>query len=221
VFRPIPADRQAAAVRFLVENGFSTPQDLLLPSILNRIQSTGTLDLVLSGQRRLLSVLLDNGRLGRLQDMEAQQGPQSYTILRLVWDIQNGIWSDLTQTHPAIDLYRRNLQRAYLDIVKGKLSGPSVGDYRAIATDALRQLAHRIDPAIPRTSDPMTRLHLEDCRKAIERILEPKSEPAPSPVLFMFGAASGSPLSLLTQESEGESFQDADPGLAGFLCPRP
>ena len=38
VYRPVPKEKQAQAVRFLVDNAFSTPRSLMAPDILNRIE---------------------------------------------------------------------------------------------------------------------------------------------------------------------------------------
>ena len=46
-------------------------------------------------------------------------------------------------------------------------------DLRAVARSALTDLLGRIDAAYSRTQDPITRVHLQDCRREIEAALNP------------------------------------------------
>src|SRR5439155_12401074 len=88
VFQPVPKERQAQAVAFLVREGFRTPTELLLPEILNRIESSGATDRVLGGQQLLLLILLSESRVKRLLDQEALGGEKAYTVRQLVSDLQ-------------------------------------------------------------------------------------------------------------------------------------
>jgi len=176
VFQPVPAAKQAEAVRFLVSNAFQAPKSLLLPEILARIEPDGVADRVIASQRAMLGTLLGEARIKRLIDWELLSPGKAYTVSQLVDEVQTGVWSELGQPQPVIDIYRRNLQRAYLDMMKSRLVGDfaTETDLRPIAIGSLRQLARTIDKALPRTRDQVTALHLADCRKQIERILEPK-----------------------------------------------
>jgi hypothetical protein len=177
VFKPVPGPKQRQAVKFLVDNALTTPRDLLIPAILSRIQATGVADQVLASQRAIVNNLLSEPRAKRMEEIAANTPVGAYTVAEMVQDVQNGVWSELSQPKPAIDLYRRNLQRAYLDNYKQMLAGdsPTSTDLRPLGRGALRRLAVAIDKAIPRSADSLTALHLEDCRKNIERILNPKS----------------------------------------------
>ncbi len=176
VYAPVPAARQAAAVKFLIDNAFTTPKSLILPDILYRVQPSGVQAQVLASQRGLLASLMAPDRIARLQDA-ASVSPNAYTVARLVHDVQNGVWSELTTTAPVIDPYRRNLQRAYLEAVQARLqaedqsSTPS--DLRGVATGNLRELRATIGRALLKTTDESTRMHLMDARTTIDRILTP------------------------------------------------
>jgi hypothetical protein len=63
--------RQADAVRFLNEKVFSTPDYLIKPEIARRIEASGMLTRINGAQNRVLSTLLDDGRLNRLLENEA------------------------------------------------------------------------------------------------------------------------------------------------------
>jgi hypothetical protein len=176
-FRYVPREQQAKAVRFLVENAFSTPHEMLAPDVLFRIGPSGVADRIVANQRVLLARLLEDARIKRLADAQALSPLQAYTISQLVNDLQSGIWSELNLPHPVMDLYRRNLQRAYLDTFKPVLVGETTTEteLRPVARGALRDLAHSINLALPKVTDHETLLHLQDCRTQIDRILNPKS----------------------------------------------
>lgn len=177
VFRPVPAARQAAAIRFLAEHAFAAPYEILRPEVLYRIEPAGVQDLVLQGQNAILQSLFNDAKIRRMLDAQALDPRNAYPVQRLVADVQNAIWSELTQPRPAIGLYRRNLQRAYLELMRTRLTGDGAtqSDLRPLARGALYTLARKIDAALRRTQDAQTALHLQDCRKVIERILNPRT----------------------------------------------
>ncbi|HEV2474777.1 MAG TPA: zinc-dependent metalloprotease, partial [Chthonomonadales bacterium] len=144
---------------------------------LYRIQPDGAQDMVLNSQRAILLGLLNDARINRMLDNEALNPGSAYSVQELVATIQHGIWSELMAPRPTIDLYRRNLQRAYLDLFKTLLTGDGAAksDLRPIARGALQRLQVAINQAIPRTTDPVSQLHLRDCSFVIDRILNPRT----------------------------------------------
>jgi len=83
-----------------------------------------------------------------------------------------------------IDAFRRNLQRAYLDLLNDKLNGrtPVTDDQRPFIRGELKALNADLARAVVRTTDRAVRLHLEDARDMISKILDPKfTVPAASP----------------------------------------
>lgn len=176
VFTPVPAAKQAAAVRFLVDNAFTTPTSLLMPDLLYRIQGSGAQAQVLQSQVRVLGALMSPAQVARLQDAAAIS-PNGYTLGRLVHDVQSGVWSELTTPAPRIDPYRRGLQRAYLEFVQSRLQAEDASaapsDLRGVATGNLRELRATITRALAKTTDEDTRMHLMDARTTIDRILTP------------------------------------------------
>lgn len=176
IYRPVPKERQASAVQFLIENAFSTPRALMVPDILNRIEFGGVASRVLNSQTLILNGLLAESRMQRLVDREAVPTVPAYTVSDLVADVQHGIWSELAGTSPKVDICRRNLQRAYLNTMRTKLVGDyaSQSEFRPVALGALKGLQQRIAVVIPKTTDTATLLHLRDCKSQIEDILNPK-----------------------------------------------
>jgi hypothetical protein len=194
-FTRVPKGKQKDAVQFLLANAFTTPTKLLNPAIVNRFKYAGVADDVMKQQRALLESLLAVQRVRRLMDAEILLQDQAYTALELVNDLQQGIWSELKAEAPKTDPCRRTLQRAYLEILKKELmpkeetAKPTTppfrpdadvletqnSDLRAVARAALNDLAGWLDGAVPRTRDPMTLVHLMDCRREVENLLRPKS----------------------------------------------
>src|SRR5687768_4500765 len=75
VFTPLPRARQAEAVRFLNENVFRTPTYLIRPEIASRIESGGMIGRINNAQTRVLTNLLNDGRMNRLLEQEAMARP--------------------------------------------------------------------------------------------------------------------------------------------------
>ena len=178
----IPKDRQAAAVRFLNENAFATPAWAVKPEILRRIEPAGALARVNLAQERVLNSLLNNSRFDRLIEQEAIDGAAAYRPADFMSDLRRGIWGELEGGPVRIDVYRRNLQNSYIDLLSNKLNvRPAVtDDYRALIKAELRDLSAAINVAMPRAVDRQTRAHLADARDQIAKALDPKFA-APTP----------------------------------------
>ena len=189
-FTMVPREKQAAAVRFLNDNAFATPTWALKPEILRRIEPTGAIARVNTAQLRVLNSLLSNTRFDRLVEQEAIDGAASYKPSDFLADVRRGIWSELEGGPVRIDIYRRNLQNSYLDLLSQKLNGrPAVDDeYRAMIRAELRDLNTVIGTATVRATDRETRAHLADARDQIAKALDPKfAPPAPTTPANPFG----------------------------------
>jgi hypothetical protein len=201
-FTRVGKAKQKDAVRFLLANAMTTPTKVLNPAIVNRFKYLGVADDVIAQQRALLESLLGMRRIRLLMDAEILSPDNAYTVLELVNDVQDGLWSELKTDAPRVDVCRRALQRAYVEILKKELVAPKEEeakptpaptpmpmpkpadaelapnrntDLRAVARAALTDLAARLDAAIPRTRDPMTLAHIMDCRREVEVLLRSKS----------------------------------------------
>jgi hypothetical protein len=187
----VPKDRQAAAVRFINENAFATPSWAVKADILRRIEPAGVLARVNQSQERVMNSLLSNARFDRLVEQEALDGMSAYRPSDFMSDVRRGIWGEIDGAGPIrIDVYRRNLQNSYVDLLSNKLnSRPSVtDDYRALIKAELRDLNTAIGAAMARASDRQTRAHLADARDQIAKALDPKfAAPAAATPAFPFG----------------------------------
>ena len=182
-FTMIPRETQAAAVSFLNDHAFRTPMFLVDPEILRRIEPVGVLERIRTSQTRVLRTLLSGSRIRRLAEQEAIDGPAAYAPTDFLADLRGGLWRELDEANVRTDAYRRNVQRAYLDLVDDQLAGDASadGDTRPFLRGELRALDRTIATALPRANDRATRLHLEDARDRIAQTLAPP------------GSASGAP----------------------------
>lgn len=185
VYTHAPKAKQKEAVKFLNDQLFNTPMWMLDNEILGRLQDYGAVEDMRGLQVSTLNDLLGWGKLGRVIENSALNGADAYSMLELTADIRNGLWSELRGGR-AIDTYRRNLQRAHIEKLGQLLTddepdsrfGNSVdasqSDIRAIARAELKSLQSTIRAAIPRTSDRMSKIHLEDALERVNSILDPK-----------------------------------------------
>ncbi|HEX3157279.1 MAG TPA: zinc-dependent metalloprotease [Gemmatimonadaceae bacterium] len=193
-FAPIPAARQRDAVRFLNENAFATPTYFLDQEILRRVEVTGAIERVNRAQTGVLTTLLNDDRMERMIEFEAlaHATDTTYTLPRLLRDLRAGVWKELTGGRVQVDAFRRALQRSYLQVVDQKLNPtPNVprlvqtagftamttaprplSDVRPLLRGELAELDAQLRAAIPRARDRTTRLHLQDARAEIVRILD-------------------------------------------------
>lgn len=194
-FTPVAGARQREAVRFLAEAAFQTPQYLLDPAVLHRIEPNGALRRISGAQSRILGALLDSDRLDRLDEYEALGSPRSsvYPLGEMLTDVRRAVWSELSAQRVSIDASRRALQRSWLAQADAKInpspalvitgdnaprrsrssSGPN-NDVRALMRGELLALDASIRSAIDRAPERTTRLHLLDAREEIRRILDPE-----------------------------------------------
>ncbi len=169
---PIEAARQKEAVAFLNEHAFRTPKLFLDPDVLGRIEADGVSDRVLAAQRGVLSSLLSDGRIKRMGEMAAD-GETAYTAAELLRDVSDGVWSELADGKPSIGLYRRNLQRAYVELLAGKLeSEDPASDLPALARGELVRLQETCSKYASTAADEVTSRHLEDVAAQMKMALE-------------------------------------------------
>lgn len=192
VFEPAPRPRQQEAIAFLNKQLFETPHWLLDYSILNKISNPSGSDPVGNIQTNTLSGLLSSNRLNTmLQSASRFSEAKVYTVEDLVGDLHKGIWKELT-THQAGDVYRRNLQKTYVEslitIMNPVAAAPmTIGgftisfgpntkstDLPSIARAELTSLRSQILAAIPVTGDKLNKYHLQDVAERIRQALNPK-----------------------------------------------
>ncbi|MEI6244597.1 MAG: hypothetical protein WCQ64_06080, partial [Acidobacteriota bacterium] len=117
----------------------------------------------------------------------------AYTPIEFLGDVRKGIWAELATPAKPIDVFRRNVQRAYLDAMDARLNGgaePS-DEVRALLKGELKALNGQVSAAIAATTDTATRRHLEDARDQIAITLDPKAQRARAGAAGAAGAGRG------------------------------
>ncbi len=193
VYEPTPKATQKEAVDFLSKQLFTTPTWLLNKEILNKFSSPAATEAVGNVQANVLNSLLSPARLFRMSVCTGRYGVANvYGPDELLSDAKKSIWSELN-TGANIDIYRRTLQKAYVEALIGLINpGPSAPppsglprglvvfsgnlrttDVPSIARAQLVELKAEITAAIARTTDKLSRYHLQDVAERIRQALNP------------------------------------------------
>ena len=163
---------------FLTQQLFTTPTWLINKDL---IQKAGVDPVTMIGfpQKGILSRLISKNTFDKMIQNEAFNGTQAYTPLQMLDDLKKSIWSELAASKP-IDIYRRNLQKAYVDALAGMVSSTtstgvvrSTSDASGIARIHLISLKADITRALA-TSSGVTKAHLLDLVAQINEVLDNK-----------------------------------------------
>ncbi len=174
VHSPVERKRQEEAIRFLAEHGFTTPEYLLHQDVLRLLEPAGASDRIMAGQRMMLGQLLSDTRIKRMAEIEVSHGREMevYPVDQMLRDVRQEVWSELESARPDIDLYRRNLQRAWVDILQARLDSDNLsGESRAQLRGNLRTVKAKIEQRLNGSANASTRMHLEDMLDEINEVL--------------------------------------------------
>jgi hypothetical protein len=161
-FRPVEAARQRKAVKFLAERGFTRPDALLDPEILWRITPYGGADAVQDTNQKLLEQLIDKDVFQRMAEAQTFPGAAgSYLGADLLRDLNDGMFSELKQPRPVIDMYRRDLQSRYVALLLSSFSS-SDGDFKVALRAGSVDLTGKLKAALDKVREPRTRAHLQE-----------------------------------------------------------
>ncbi len=191
IYTHLGEEEQRQSMQWLHDNAFETPTWLLDPSILQNIDHAGYFERMRRLQSRHLNNLLSFDRIGRLIDAETTQA-EYYSALEMFQDLREGIWSE-ARSGGNVDIYRRNLQRSYLDRMEYLMTdkGPTrrgsrngfegtlvfdvnTSDVRPLVRGELVALQRSLKSAKNRNINTVTKYHYEDAIARIDEILYPK-----------------------------------------------
>ena len=195
IYERTPAATQKEAMTFLDTQLFKTPTWLLNKPILDNISQDG-LEVVGRLQNTTINRILSTSTLTKLISAEALDGASAYKITDLFADLNGSIFSELKANQP-IDVYRRNLQKLYVDklisivkpaamptatnaILAGGRGGASQSGLTASQSDVLsvvkgqlRELEGTIK-AGSGSATGLSKYHLQDLSDRIENALDAK-----------------------------------------------
>ncbi|MBL0763660.1 zinc-dependent metalloprotease [Marivirga atlantica] len=177
VYTHVDEEKQARAIAFLNKQLFATPEWLIDPAILSRIEEEGIVDRIKALQTRTFSRLLDGKRVKRILENEALNGANAYTAVEMMTDLRRSVFSEL-RSGKEIDTYRRNLQKNFVEEL-GNLLNTDNDDLRStdipsIAKGNLTLLKVEINRGIGRQSNTSSRFHLQYLSDRIDQLLNPK-----------------------------------------------
>ena len=193
----VPGWRQRQAMQFLQEQLFTTPA-WLIDNKLYSLSGIGDYSAVGKIQATTLSQLLSIERLNKLIQQQLFDPATAYTLSGMLGDLYKGIFSELP-AHKSIDIYRRNLQKMYVEDITQLMAGSGGGGGRTAGAGAItvstgaaptadktndamsvikahvKTLAAGIKAAIPASPDAATRVHLQDIYERLDKALDKKA----------------------------------------------
>lgn len=192
VYEPTPREIQKEAMEFLRTHAFSDPSWILNGDILSRVNQADFVDSFRGRQVSVLNNLIDPQRIARLIEYDNRlETDDLYSAFEFMDDVRSSIWTELDRNR-SISVYRRNLQRAYIERMEFLMTEelPSVpaafrqfagftsidvsqSDIRPIVREQLEILQQQISNSKNRVSDRASKVHLADAERRIENILDP------------------------------------------------
>ena len=199
VFRPAPKARQKAALQFLTEHVFATPDWLTPQSIMTRLGPPSGGASLATRQANVITTLLSAARLGRLSDSEVLSGPNAYSVSEYLADLKRAVWGTAGAV-TELDAGRRTMHRVYLERLAALItppqppagatapagpqgpSGPFLGapnvsrsDFPALARAQVRSIRDQARAAASASAaGSVARAHWQDIVDRSDKILEPR-----------------------------------------------
>ncbi len=190
VYSPVGVDDQKRAMDFLSRHAFTAPTWVYNDDILSRINQADFVDSFRGRQASVLNNILDPQRIARLIEYETRSS-NVYSPYEFMDDVRASVWSELSGGSE-INVYRRNLQRAYVERLEYLMTAelPSIpaafrqrvgwtqinvsqSDIRPMVREQLEHLQRDVERAKNRTSHRATVAHLNDIERRIDNILDP------------------------------------------------
>lgn len=182
---------QRDAVMFLNRELFSTPKWLIEQPLITQA-GVDPVNSIRNVQGTTLSRLQSSSTLMKLINAEGTSKTATYNTSNLFTDLRKGIWSELN-THAPIDLYRRNLQKLYVENLSNLLKAPAVTaaqpgmqqngqrqidptmyDISSVARAEMTSLKSAITKAIPMATG-LSKYHLQDLLVRLNSSLKKES----------------------------------------------
>ncbi len=199
VYTTVDRDHQLRAMAWLDEHAWATPEWLLDKEVLRLLEHAGALERIRAYHDQAMERFVQPNRLARMIEQEYFLGDEAYGPVEMMDDLRASIWREVEEG-AAVDPFRRNLQRVYLDRLHwimheaetDYLVPPASGNFRvgsdddpplnaelhvghsdmeAIVRSQLRQLRQEVEAGVGQAPDGMTRIHLEDVLVRIDRTL--------------------------------------------------
>ena len=166
VYELVPADRQRAAVAFINDQIFTTPEWLLEEEILNRISPAGVAAKIERLQGSALGTLMEVGRLNRLAE-QGQLNEDAYSLMDLMNQTRAAVFSAANSNSG----FGRTLQDNYVEaLIKVMQNDGAKADVKAAARSGLMIIRREL-PASGRTVS-IRSAHRDALRQRIKLALD-------------------------------------------------
>lgn len=106
----VSANIQKRAIAFLNEQLFTTPEWLIDRQLMEKAKIL-PVNVICSLQSGVLARLINKNTLDKMSENEILNGKKAYTSAQMFNDLKKVIWSNLGQS----DIYKRNMQKAYVE----------------------------------------------------------------------------------------------------------
>ncbi|PHI20227.1 zinc-dependent metalloprotease [Lewinellaceae bacterium SD302] len=167
VYQPVASERQRAAVKFINEEIFDTPEWLLDLEILQRISPSGVAKRIEGLHDHALGNLFQVNRLNRLVEQRAVYGEEQYGVLDLMNQVSDHIFASRGEN----SAYRRELQRKFVQSAGALLRNEDLAaDAKAATRLNLTKIKNRYANAQAQSS--LLAAHRVELREMIDRELE-------------------------------------------------
>lgn len=184
VYEIVPKNQQKEALAFLQQNIFETPTWLINKDI---FEKTGKMPIsVIEGlQNTVVDRILGTGILQQMYQAQSLDN-SAYPLVEYFSDLRNAIF-----TGGSLDMYKRNLQRNFVENLIGLLSPKPAtasstatrsvslkssenSDITPIVRGTLKELRSQLQSRAQSESDMVNRYHYEDLVFRITQALDPK-----------------------------------------------
>jgi hypothetical protein len=178
IYEYVSASTQKQAITFLNSQLFTTPMWLINKDVIEKL-GVNPVSTIGNMQHGIVSQLISKQTFDKMLQNEAFNGNSAYTPFQLLDDLKKNIWSELGSGKP-IDIYRRNLQKSYVDALVALIeTSNSAGSLRnttdasGIARVHLLALRMEIKKSVA-LAKGMSKAHLVDMLSQINDVLEPR-----------------------------------------------
>lgn len=179
VYEPVPKDKLKEALDFMGRNLMEPPLWLYDSTITTRLR-VNPMDDIFTLQNNFLTIILNPGMFYNLTQKYSGQGKNSYPVTEYLADVKRLIWKPLTG-NPAQDIYRRNLQRMYVEKLAMGIHGASIREGKLLSnmerSDAhlyarmqLEQIQRELKATVP--AGTLNQAHVKDLLQQIDKILK-------------------------------------------------
>jgi Met-zincin/Domain of unknown function (DUF5117)/Domain of unknown function (DUF5118) len=191
VYEYVSKATQKEAFDFINKQVFTTPTWLINKDVQTKTNNNIGVT-ILSLQESALNRLLSTTTMTKMVNSESAIGAAAYTVNDLLGDLKQSVFTELT-SRKAIDFYRRNLQKSYVERLGGLLNpaptaqglqffgfgaAPTLdvkkSDVLSYLKGHAKELKASIDAVSGAATDKATKYHLQDLSDRLKKILDPK-----------------------------------------------